>query len=38
MLFGTNIVVFQDKKLCVCPVFLKNIAIFVLNEMVCMNS
>lgn len=38
MLFGTNAVVFQDKKLCVCPVFLKNIAIFVLNEIVCMNN
>ena len=25
--------VFQDKKLCVCPVFLKNIAIFVKDEL-----
>ena len=30
--------VFQDKILCICPEFLENIAIFVLNEIVCMNN
>ena len=31
-LFGTKVAVFRDKILCACPVFVKIIAIFVLNE------
>jgi hypothetical protein len=31
-LFGTKVAVFRDKILSVCPVFVKIIAIFVLNE------
>ena len=31
-LFETKFAVFRDKISCVCPVFVKNVAVFVLNE------